>query len=137
MVITFLKKEKKLLSKTFRICVLYGNVFPFGAFLSAFLLAIFSDIPPKDKFHNKHSYTCLEYVSLMFHVLSLYLSILPFSSTTHHFYLTNFKLNSRCRYTWECFEKAWDDLPVSCCPGTSTSWVPGLRELKSVAKCIV
>ena len=106
MVITFLKKKKKLLSKTFRICVLYWNVFPFAAFSFNILLAVFSDIPQKDKFHNKHSYTCLDYV---IKVLLFLPYIYPFCPSLQphiiFFFFTNFKVNSRCQYTWECFEK--------------------------------
>ena len=126
----FLKRKEKLLSETSHICVLHWNVFPFGAFSFIILLAKCSDIPQKRQFHNKHSYTCLDYVINVFLFLS---HIYPFCPSLQphfffFFFFTNFKVNSRCQYTWECFEKHGMIFLLSCCPGTATSWVPGLRE---------
>ena len=123
----FLKRKKKLLSKTFHICVLYWNVFPFAAFSFNILLAVFSDIPQKDKFHNKHSYTCLDYV---IKVLLFLPYIYPFcpSLQPHIIFFFFYKFQSKFQMSvyLGMFWEAWDDLPVSCCPGTATS---GLREL--------
>ena len=119
----FLKRKEKLLSKTSHICVLHWNVFPFGAFSFNILLAKCSDIPQKRQFHNKHSYTCLDYVINVFFISITYLSILPFSSTTYLYLLFFFFYKFQSKFQMSVylgmFWETWDDLPALLLPWDS------------------
>lgn len=114
----FLKRKEKLLSKTFRVCVLYWKVFPFGAFSFNILLAKFSVYPKKDSFTiNTHILALI--MSLMFfyfYHISIH-SALLFNHTSFFFYKfqSKFQMSVYLGMFWE----AWDDLPALLLPWDS------------------
>lgn len=106
----FLKRKKKTAFQNYSYLCTLLECFSFSCFFfQHFISSIFRYTPKKTSFTiNTHILALI--MSLMFYYfyhISIH-SALLFNHTSFCFcfcFFTNFKVNSRCQYTWECFEK--------------------------------